>query len=398
MQEPSKDTTMEKLQQIQQTLGEIDGRVPAALRVTLRIGYHLSPAPADIASFCRLPTAAAEDVATVTSADEELISTAALRLRYGSCYVPLHDHDAHFGRADAGVLGVADGVGAFARGLMASALAAVEPAVCPYALLETAYTRAAASGAPGASTAVIVSLAGTALRWAYVGDSGFAVLRGGRVVCRSKPQQRSLNSSLRLSGRPDDSDGVAVARAGQVAARDRDVVVVGTDGLFDNVRDEQLEQVVRMGTRLGFSAKNMADMAAGVAYEASRRTLMGKADDITVLVAFLVQPATWAAGVAAAISDHPASARSHNVLTSSVTVRNRRPRHWLPTEGILASRWAAAGPDCTKEPRSPRDGSGHGRRGRGRRRAGRRWDGRMDGILKATEPAVVGVDELANPR
>ena len=127
------------------------------------------------------------------------------------------------------------------------------------------------------------------LRWAYVGDSGFAVLRGGRIVCRSKPQQRSLNSPLRLSGRPDDSDGVAVARAGQVAARDGDVVVVGTDGLFDNVRDEQLEQVVRMGTRLGFSAKNMADMVAGAACEASRRTLMGKPDDITVLVAFVAE-------------------------------------------------------------------------------------------------------------
>ncbi|RLN11856.1 hypothetical protein C2845_PM09G00640 [Panicum miliaceum] len=295
---------MEKLQQIQQSLGEIDGRVPAALRLALRIGYHLSPAPTDIASFAASllqPPPPAEDVVTVTGADQEELSTAALRLRYGSCYVPLHDQDAHFGRADAGVLGVADGVGAyarigvdagaFARGLMASALAAVEPAVCPYALLETAYTRAAASGAPGASTAVIVSLAGRALRWAYVGDSGFAVLRGGRIVCRSEPQQRSLNSPFRLSGRPDDSDGVAVARAGQVAARDGDVVVVGTDGLFDNVRDEQLEQVVRMGTRLGFSAKNMADVVAGVAYEASRRTLMGKADGITVLVAFLVQSA-----------------------------------------------------------------------------------------------------------
>ncbi|KAG2608946.1 putative protein phosphatase 2C 23 [Panicum virgatum] len=301
---------MEKLQQIQQTLGEIESRVPAALRVVLRIGYHLSPAPADIASFAAslLQPAAAEDVVTVTTgADEEQqLSTAAppaLSLRYGSCYVPLRDHDAHFGRADAGVLGVADGVGAyarlgvdagaFARGLMASAsasaLAAVEPGVCPCALLEAAYTRAAASGAPGASTAVIVSLAGRALRWAYVGNSGFAVLRGGRIVCRSKPQQRSLNSPLRLSGGgPEDSDGVAAARAGQAAARDGDVVVVGTDGLFDNVRDEQLEQVVRMGARLGFSAKNMADVVAGVADEASRRTLMGKPDDITVLVAFVV--------------------------------------------------------------------------------------------------------------
>jgi protein phosphatase PTC7 len=141
---------------------------------------------------------------------------------------------------------------------MASALsevAAVDsagaPAVCPYELLEAAYERTvgAASGAPpGASTAVIVSLAAGALRWAYVGDSGFAVLRGGRIVRRSEPQRRSLNSPLRLSAVPGDSDGVAAVRTGQVGARSGDVVVVTTDGLFDNVRDEQLECAVQVGT------------------------------------------------------------------------------------------------------------------------------------------------------
>ncbi|KAF8775786.1 hypothetical protein HU200_004172 [Digitaria exilis] len=161
---------------------------------------------------------------------------------------------------------------------------------CCCATGTAAYERTAATGAAGASTAVIVSLAGETLRWAYVGDSGFAVLRRGRIVCRSTPQQRSLNSPFRLSGRSGgDSDGVAVARTGEVAARDGDVVVVATDGLFDNVRDEQLERVVQMGTRLGFSAKNMADIVAGVAYEASRRTLMGKPDDITVIVALVAQ-------------------------------------------------------------------------------------------------------------
>jgi protein phosphatase PTC7 len=73
-----------------------------------------------------------------------------------------------------------------------------------------------------------------------------------------------------------------------VAARSGDVVVGATDGLLDNICDEQLERAVQVGTRLGFSAKNMADDVAGVAYEASRRTLMGKPDDITVVIAFVV--------------------------------------------------------------------------------------------------------------
>ncbi|KAL6899551.1 hypothetical protein ACP4OV_006209 [Aristida adscensionis] len=45
-----------------------------------------------------------------------------------------------------------------------------------------------------------------------------------------------------------------------------------------------------MGAALGFSPQNMADVLAGVAWEASRRTLGGKPDDITVVVAFIEQP------------------------------------------------------------------------------------------------------------
>nr|ACF85586.1 unknown [Zea mays] len=90
------------------------------------------------------------------------------------------------------------------------------------------------------------------------------------------------------------------------AARDGDVVVVGTDGLFDNVHDWQLERAVRMGTNLGFSPKNMADIIAGIAYGISKDKWActpfgmgymkvhglarrgGKKDDITVIVAHIV--------------------------------------------------------------------------------------------------------------
>lgn len=311
---------MDKLEQIQETLAEIDARVPAALRAAMHIGYTSSPVPAPLAIFSAtvLPPPAAKDgddeavvpgeldgVSLVDDEEEEPGEAApALGIRYGSCYVPLHDHDAHFGHAEAGAFGVADGVGgymrlrvdagAFSRGLMANALAEASAAApgapaCPRALLEAAHKRTAASGATGASTAVILSLGGGVLRWAYIGDSSFAVLRGGRVVCRSKPQQHFFNAPFRLSADPEYCDDLAAARAGRMQAREGDVVVVGTDGLFDNVRDEQLERVVRMGTRLGFSPKNMADVIAGVAFELSKRTLVGKPDDITVVVAFVVQ-------------------------------------------------------------------------------------------------------------
>jgi protein phosphatase PTC7 len=193
--------------------------------------------------------------------------------------------------------------GAFACGLMASALsevAAVDsagaPAVCPYELLEAAYERAVGDSALRRVGCAARGIHGCH-RLAHRRSAEVGVRRRQRL-CRAprrqdrapiEPQRRSLNSPLQLSGTPGDSDGVTAARTGQVAARSGDVVVGATDGLFDNICDEQLERAVQVGTRLGFSAKNMADVVAGVAYEASRRTLMGKPDDITVVVAFVVQ-------------------------------------------------------------------------------------------------------------
>nr|CAB3502723.1 unnamed protein product [Digitaria exilis] len=310
---------MEKLEQIHQTLGDIDARVPDALRVALGLGYRAPPTPApgeadevaDLAASLLQPPPATEVGADPTEHDAAAAAAAAaLRIDWASCYVPLHDHDAHFGDASAGVLGVADGVGAyaesgvdagaFARGLMSSASAAAAELaehgahVCPRALLERAHDATAKSGAPGASTAVILSLAvaGNAhLEWAYIGDSAFAVLRRGKVVLLSTPQRhlsRTSRQKLRfsstaarrrqrlfssddppfqLSAAGERSDSVSDAMAGRLAVRAGDVVVVGTDGLFDNILEEQLELAVQMGTRLGFSPKNMADIIAGVAYE-----------------------------------------------------------------------------------------------------------------------------------
>ncbi|GJN21656.1 hypothetical protein PR202_gb09154 [Eleusine coracana subsp. coracana] len=178
-------------------------------------------------------------------------------------------------------------------------------AVCPLALLDRAYRKTVESRTPAGSTAVILSLAGGTLRWAYVGDSGFAVFRDGRLFRRSRPQQHEFNCPYHLSSKVT-SASISHADVGEVAAMEGDVVVVGTDGLFDNVSDDEMERVVEMGAAIGFSPKNMADVIAGVAYEASRCSYRdtpysvarrkergttstgGKADDITVIVAFIV--------------------------------------------------------------------------------------------------------------
>ncbi|GJM85616.1 hypothetical protein PR202_ga02084 [Eleusine coracana subsp. coracana] len=151
----------------------------------------------------------------------------------------------------------------------------------------------------------ILSLADGTLRWAYVGDSGFVVFRDGRLFCRSRAQQHEFNCPCHLSSKVT-SASVSHAAVGEVPAMEGDVVVVGTDGLFDNVSDDEMERVVEMGAAMGFLPKNMADVIAGVVYEAARCSFRdtpysvarrkergttstgGKADDITVIVAFII--------------------------------------------------------------------------------------------------------------
>jgi protein phosphatase PTC7 len=246
---------------------------------------------------------------------------------WAACVLRRHGEDAHFGHAGAGFVGVADGVGgyrkygvdagAFARELMTTALARVEQSaksrrlrlrLGPKDVLERAYETAFLNGTPGASTAVVLSLDRANLRWAYIGDSAFAVLRGGKIVHRSVQQQLYFNCPYQLNayGHGGIGGSLTKAKVGEMPVEDGDVVVVGTDGLFDNMRDGQLERAVSKGTELGFSPKNMADIVAGIAYKVSMdkrahspysreyykeygRICGGKKDDITVIVAYIVR-------------------------------------------------------------------------------------------------------------
>ncbi|CAM0910229.1 unnamed protein product [Alopecurus aequalis] len=308
---------METPPQVRKILDEIYRRTPDALGIA--VGIHFGNLP---------PSAAAnrEDVARYAAdlvrrlqprvrPNPSTTPRAPLRMVSAACYLPDHDEDCHFFHDVCGVIGLADGVGgwrakgvdaaAFSRGLMANAFSEVAASelgkpICPYSILDRAYQQTAAPGTPGACTAVIVSLAGRALKWAYVGDSGFAVFRDGKLVHRSQPQQHFFNCPFQLSPLEGPSD----AAVGEVGVEEGDVLVVSSDGLFDNVFDFTLEWMVQSGTVLGCTPEEMAGVLAGKAHnislnsskdspfslasrESGRDRTGGKRDDITVVVAFM---------------------------------------------------------------------------------------------------------------
>jgi len=108
----------------------------------------------------------------------------------------------------------------------------------------------------GSSTACILKFDGSNkqeqhLQATNLGDSGFAVVRGGHVVARSKEQQHYFNAPFQLTpinqktmrdisrlDMPEHADDYSVS------LREGDVVVVATDGLFDNIFDHELAKQV----------------------------------------------------------------------------------------------------------------------------------------------------------
>lgn len=245
--------------------------------------------------------------------------------------------DAFFiSRAGCGGFGVADGVGswaadgvdaaAYAGGLMAAAADAVERSgggegpreVLAYAQKHTAV--------PGSCTALVAQLRPSSLlEVCLVGDVGLRLIRGGRVTAATEVQEHSFNTPYQLGhlGLLPGSDTAGMGLGYSLALAAGDVIIAGSDGLWDNVWDDQLEALVQQGLRhlppsaaawdaaaAARLARSVAEVAAGQAADSNFRSpwavelaermpqaqgLMsrlfgprgGKPDDITVVVALV---------------------------------------------------------------------------------------------------------------
>ncbi|KAI8971785.1 phosphatase 2C-like domain-containing protein [Mycotypha africana] len=236
--------------------------------------------------------------------------------------------DAYFKRNDA--LGVADGVGGwrthkganpalYSRKLMHYAqieLDRIKTNVRPQQLqvkpdpvqvLESAYHMttldAQNEGIVGSTTACIVILCQDELRIANLGDCGVSVIRQNDYIFRSEEQQHSFNFPYQLGTASFDSP--SDAQQFTVKIEEGDIIIVGSDGLFDNLYDEEiLEEVTscieksmmvepqHISDALAHRARVVSEdpenpsspfqlraMHEGLYYQG------GKADDISVLVA-----------------------------------------------------------------------------------------------------------------
>lgn len=219
------------------------------------------------------------------------------------------------------VVGIADGVGGwidkgidpalYANKLMEGAKQAVIETIrdstqpsylipyCSKSILRSAAEHA--KNVVGSSTACVIAIDNNAHRLdaINVGDSGFMYIRGSKKMFRTREQQHSFNYPYQLGTggeQPEQGDTITLndIEAG-------DIVILGTDGLWDNVFDEEIIQIAIATPDPLLLAEKLAQKAhehamdpfilSPFAVAAQRQGLPflgGKLDDTTVLVCKIV--------------------------------------------------------------------------------------------------------------
>lgn len=166
----------------------------------------------------------------------------------------------------------------------------------------------------GSSTACIVALHNEKriLHTANLGDSGFVVIRKNAIVHRSQEQQHYFNSPFQLAIHPTIKDPRMIADSPDLASvtsfnvEENDILVIATDGLWDNLPDAAILEEIKKLTNptlenLQRIAQNLAKRALTNGHDptyyspfarSAKRSLGinicgGKPDDVTVLLAIV---------------------------------------------------------------------------------------------------------------
>ncbi|PVU89615.1 hypothetical protein BB559_002245 [Furculomyces boomerangus] len=177
--------------------------------------------------------------------------------------------DAFFNRGDA--LGLADGIGGwankensdssyFSRRLMHNAHYEISRyedieddlftrynQATPVEIMREAYKNTLADmkakELKGSSTICLALLRGEELRVANLGDSGLTIIRNGDMIFRTEEQQHSFNYPYQL-GTEKLTDCVTDAQVFRIRVKKGDLIVLASDGLYDNLFDEDILDII----------------------------------------------------------------------------------------------------------------------------------------------------------
>uniref|UniRef100_A0A5B7BXY9 Protein phosphatase n=1 Tax=Davidia involucrata TaxID=16924 RepID=A0A5B7BXY9_DAVIN len=315
-EETSHDTLEESVEadRIESSVMLIDSSPNSILGVERTDGDARSSDLVEVSNHGEVDLKFAED-----AVDREEILTAGFFLSSGAALLP-HPSKALTGGEDAyfvacqNWLGVADGVGqwsleginpgVYAQELMENCEKIVldcnnVPITNPVEVLNRSAVEAQS---PGSSTVLVAYFDGQALHVANIGDSGFIIIRNGAVYKRSSPMLHEFNFPLQIERGDDPSEFVEGYR---IDLDEGDIIVTATDGLFDNLYEQEIAAVVSKSLQANSKLEELAEVLAMRAQEvggsASARSPFadaaqaagyvgytgGKLDDVTVVVSLV---------------------------------------------------------------------------------------------------------------
>ncbi|KAI8027707.1 putative protein phosphatase 2C 71 [Camellia lanceoleosa] len=249
---------------------------------------------------------------------EEEISTVGYILSSGA-YLLQHPSKASTGGEDAyfivgqNWLGVADGVGQWSK-------EGIDPGIYSPELMENCRKivsecnsiphpeeviseSALEAESPGSSTILVAYFDGQVLHVANIGDSGFIVIRNGVVYKKSTPRSFKFNCPFQIASGVDPSEYVEIYR---IDLDEGDVIVTSTDGLFDNLYNQEIVSTVSKSMQSNFKLEEIAEALARRAHEIGNSTTCmtpfvdayaarrikkgftgGKLDDVVVIVSLV---------------------------------------------------------------------------------------------------------------
>ena len=172
------------------------------------------------------------------------------------------------------VVGVADGVGSwrsegilpvgYARSILHKSMALVQTGKSGWReLLNQAYRATEVEGIPGSSTVDLVRIVGNMAKGIHLGDSGVMIVRNDQVVFQTNPLQSRFNYPYQLGAghqTPADAD------LWQFSLKKKDWIIVGSDGLFDNLYPKEIVEILETAV----NSSNATDELIQAAYLASK--------------------------------------------------------------------------------------------------------------------------------
>ncbi|KAK7412124.1 hypothetical protein VNO78_03572 [Psophocarpus tetragonolobus] len=157
---------------------------------------------------------------------------------------------------------------------------------------------------PGSSTVLVAHFDGQVLHAANVGNTGFIITRDGSILKKSTPMFHEFSFPLQIVQGEDPSE---LIDGYSIDLHDGDVIVTATNGLFDNLYEQEIASIVSKSLQARLAPQEIAELLAMRAQEVGRSTSIrspfadaaqamgyvgymgGKLDDVTVIVS-LVQP------------------------------------------------------------------------------------------------------------